>query len=37
MEARPQKPNTCIGLVRNRFMNHTVSRSISTLKVRSIP
>jgi hypothetical protein len=33
----PAKPNTCIGRVRNRFMNQTVSRSISTRKVRSMP
>ena len=34
---RPPLPNTYIGRVRNRFMNHTVSRSISTRKVRSMP
>ena len=37
MAARPPKPKTCIGLVTKRFMNQTVSRSISTRKVRSSP
>ena len=37
MASSPPKPNTYIGRVRKRFMNQTVSRSISTRKVRSIP
>ena len=37
MAIRPANPNQCMGRVRKRFMNHTVSRSMSTLNVRPMP